>query len=326
MSLVGPFVHDIDPVIATIFGVHVWWYGLSYTLGFLNAHTFVRRRQETLGLTQRSVYDLSLLLTGGVLVGGRFVEVAFYEWPFYSEHLHLIPAFWLGGMASHGLLLGGLAAVWLFCRLYDKSFLVITDALAIPAAFILGVGRIGNFIDGQILGSVTDIWWAVKFPDADGFRHPVVLYDGIKNLLIIPILILAGRLGLPRGVVTGIFLFLYAFLRIPVDIFREYPTSLLGLATGQMLNMLMSVLGIVLVVVPLWLNHRDGNINPDRISPGAKNTNIHRRRVAFASLLLFSLTIPSDWTQDVPERYGKRHAGLTHSVIYPKIDTDPPRK
>lgn len=228
-------------------------------------------------------------------------------------------------MASHGLLLGGLVAVWMFCRLYRLQFLVITDALAIPAAFILGVGRIGNFIDGQILGSVTDVWWAVKFPDAEGFRHPVVLYDGIKNLLIIPILIIAGRLKLPAGVITGVFLFLYAALRIPVDLFREYPTSLFGLATGQMLNIIMSIAGLILIVVPMWLKHPTGdNTDTDRVNTPLEKAGLGWRRLLFVSILLFSLTIPSDWTQDIPARYGKRHAGLTHSAIYPKIDTDAP--
>src|SRR5688500_7502634 len=198
MSLVGPYIHNIDPVIGTILGIHLWWYGLSYTLGFINAFKFIGKRRTKLSLTKLQIYDLSIVISVGVLVGGRAVEVIFYEWPFYADHLHLIPAFWLGGMASHGLLLGGLAAVWIFCRIYDKPFLLMTDALAAPASFILGVGRIGNFIDGQILGSVTNVPWAVKFPDAEGLRHPVVLYDGIKNLLIIPVLLYVGsRLSPP---------------------------------------------------------------------------------------------------------------------------------
>lgn len=321
MSLPGPYVHNIDPIIGSIFGVHLWWYGLSYTLGFLNAHLFIRRRRNLLSLSTPAVYNLSLLLTIGVLVGGRFVEVAFYEWPFYQEHVHLIPALWLGGMATHGLLFGGLAGVWLFCRLQRKSFLSITDALSIPAAFILGVGRIGNFIDGQIVGSVTTVWWAVQFPDAEGFRHPVVLYDGIKNLLIIPILMYASTKRLPPGVLTGIFLFLYAFLRIFIDIFREYPTSLLGLATGQILNILLSILGLI-IAVRLW--GRDSPITANATGSPLVEENLSAARVGwrqwvFVSLLLFSLVIPSDWTQDVPARYGKRHPDLRYSVLYPRI-------
>ena len=319
MSLLGPYIHDIDPIIGTIFGVHLWWYGLSYTLGFFNAFNFIGKRRVKLSLTELQVYDLALLIAVGVLFGGRLVEVAFYEWPFYSENLKLIPALWLGGMASHGLLIGGLAAVWIFCRIYDKPFLLMTDALAAPASFILGAGRIGNFIDGQILGSVTDVPWAVKFPDAEGFRHPVVLYDGLKNLLIIPFLLYAGsRFKLPRGFVTGLFLFLYSFLRIPVDVFREYPTSLLGLATGQALNIALSVVGLVVI----FLCYRHSNTDDVIVTPGdaaLAGTETGWRKPVFILILAFCLIIPSDWTQDVPERYGKRHPGLVHSAIYPRI-------
>lgn len=316
----GPYIHNIDPIIATVFNVHLWWYGLSYTLGFLNAHIFIKRRRRQLGLSVRAVYTLSICLAVGVLIGGRFVEVAFYEWAFYREHLYLIPAYWLGGMATHGLLFGGLIGVWVFCRSQRKPFLVITDALAIPAAFILGVGRVGNFIDGQIVGSVTTAWWGVKFPDAEGFRHPVVLYDGLKNLLIIPVLFYLGRRRWPPGVLTGAFLFLYASLRIFVDIFREYPTTLLGLATGQSLNIFMTLLGLVLMFLRTWPK---AQIGADGTADDASSLGLSMRRAVFAFLLLFSLVLPSDWTQDVPRRYGRRHPGLKHSLMYPKIDTAP---
>jgi len=323
--MVGPYVHNIDPVLGTVLGIHLWWYGLSYSLGFVNAHLFIRRRRAHLGLSMRAVYNLTLLLAGGVLLGGRFVEVVFYESSFYRQHLHLIPAFWLGGMATHGLLLGGLSGVWLFCRFERKSFLIVTDALMIPAAFILGVGRLGNFIDGQIVGSVTDVWWAVKFPDAEGFRHPVVLYDGMKNLLIIPVLMYARRRQLRPGALTGLFLSLYAFLRIFIDVFREYPTTLLGLATGQSLNILMSVVGLALLLSRAWGGDaRSGSTTVQSaiaVREGSTPRGIRRRRFLFAFLLLFSLVMPSDSTQDVPARYEKRHPGLKYSAIYPRIDS-----
>ena len=106
----GPWVHNIDPIIGTIVGVHLWWYGLSYSLGFLNAHLFFMRRRAELGLSTRDVYELSLLLSTGVLVGGRLLVVN-NEWAFYRDHLALIPALWIGGMATHGLILGGFAGV-----------------------------------------------------------------------------------------------------------------------------------------------------------------------------------------------------------------------
>jgi phosphatidylglycerol:prolipoprotein diacylglycerol transferase len=331
MSLLGPYIHDIDPIIGTILGVHLWWYGFSYTLGFLNAFKFIGKRRSRLFLTEVQVYELTIMIAVGVLIGGRAVEVIFYEWPFYRQNLELIPAFWLGGMASHGLLIGGLAAVWIFCRMFDKPFLLMTDALAAPASFILGAGRIGNFIDGQILGSVTDVAWAVKFPDAEGFRHPVVLYDGIKNMLIIPVLMMVSRRDPPSGFVTGLFLFLYSFLRIPVDLFREYPTSLLGLATGQALNIALSIVGLAIITSVCALPNSAGGktINAEiaeddlmvsTTSALRTDQDVGWSKAVLIALLLFCLVMPSDWTQDVPERYGKRHSGLTHSAIYPKID------
>ena len=88
----GPFVHRIDPVIADVGGIYLWWYGLSYTLGFLGIHFWFRRARNRLGMTLSEMYSISLYLAVGVLLGGRFVEVVFYESDYYSHHLLHIPA------------------------------------------------------------------------------------------------------------------------------------------------------------------------------------------------------------------------------------------
>jgi phosphatidylglycerol:prolipoprotein diacylglycerol transferase len=320
------YVHHIDPIIVTVFGVHLWWYGAFFVAGLLTAHVFLRLRRAELGLSLRSVYTLSVLLAACVLAGGRLVEVAFYEWPYYRDHLVRIPALWLGGMSTHGLLAGGLVAIALFARLERRSFLDITDAIVIPAALIMAFGRLANFVDGQIVGGITDLPWAVKFPDAEGYRHPVVLYDGLKNLLIVPVLMVASRFDPPRGMRTGIFLFLYAGLRLFVDLFREYPTTLFGLATGQVLNLAMAGVGLLLIVVPGWRGLSSPSRAAARSMPRTMYVGTRPYRwqpVAFVLLLAFSLVIPSDWTQDVPARYGKRHPGLEHSAIYPRIGPSP---
>lgn len=318
----GPFIHAIDPVIGTVAGVHFWWYGLTYTLGFLTLYAVLHRGGGELALTRREACNLVLLVSLGTLLGGRFVEVAFYEWPFYGDHPHLIPAYWLGGMATHGLVLGAIAGIFTFCRIYRKPFLAVADAIAVPGAFILAFGRIGNFIDGQIVGLETPVWWAVKFPDADGYRHPTVLYDGLKNLLLVPLLAFVLGRRPPAGTVTGLFLFLYAFLRIGIDLFRVYPTSLLGLATGQALNILTSVAGLGLLAWSLTRRRGAGAAaatrteQPDYRGPAG---GMVLRHAMLAALLAFPLVIPSDWTQDVPARYGKRHPELRHSALYPPI-------
>jgi phosphatidylglycerol:prolipoprotein diacylglycerol transferase len=104
--MAGGWVHDIDPVLADVASVHLWWYGLGFALGFLQIRRFLLRSRTRLGLSRRDVWTLSLLIVAGVLVVGRSVAIAFDEWPFYREHPELMPAFWLGGMATHGLLIG----------------------------------------------------------------------------------------------------------------------------------------------------------------------------------------------------------------------------
>lgn len=320
----GPFIHNIDPIFGKIGGFYLWWYGLSYTFGFLGVFFWLRRKRETLVINMNEVYNLTIFMAIGVLLGGRMVEVIFYERAYYSAHLWHIPAVWLGGMSTHGILLGAIIGIVLFCRLYKRNFFEIADVLAFAGAYIMGVGRIGNFIDGQIVGSVTDVCWGVQFPDVEGFRHPVVLYDGIKNLLLIPFLLMVRRTKPPRGVIVAHFLLWYGFLRIFVDFFREYRTTFFGFPPGQGFNVLMTVVGSCLL---FWF-YRKGKVQ-DAITtstvsvtpPAGRERDIWFKRLVFASLWLLPIVIPSDWTQDVPARYGKRHSGLSYSAIYPKIDS-----
>jgi phosphatidylglycerol:prolipoprotein diacylglycerol transferase len=323
--MLGPFVHDIDPIIGEIGGLYLWWYGASYSLGFLGAFLWIRRQRHSLRYEMAEVYDLVIALAVGALVGGRAVEVVFYEWPYYGANSWHFPAVWLGGMSTHGVLLGAALGAWLFCTRHDKRFLAMADTLAIAGAYILGVGRIGNFIDGQIAGSVTEVWWAVKFPDLEGYRHPVVLYDGIKNILLVPLLLSIRRFNPPRGVVFGHFILWYGFLRIFVDFFREYRTDLLGLPPGQEFNAIMSLLGLGLIV---WAYRRRDRarkvIRPGvaASAPIAKSgSNLWAKRCVFVALIVLPLITPSDWTQDVPARYGERHEGLIYSSLYPRIPT-----
>jgi len=325
--MLGPYVHAIDPILVDVGAVHLWWYGLGFALGFLHLHLFVSRGRASLGLTAREAWSLSLFIVVGVLVGGRLVEISFDEWAFYRAHPSLGPAYWLGGMATHGLLLGAAAAVGLFAWAYKKPFLPLADALVISGAFLMGMGRLGNFIDGLIVGRVTDVWWAVTFPDAEGLRHPVVLYDGAKNLLLMLFLIRVRKTNPTPGATAARFVFWYAAPRIFIDLFRDYPAHRLALGTGQTLNIIMAVLGLALLYRSRL--RRLGRLRGGRQTSAAPPVRDERapllaQRVALACLLLFCLTIPSNWTQDIPARYGKRHAGLRHSWLYPQIDTAPP--
>ncbi len=196
-------------------------------------------------------------------------------------------------MASHGVMLGGVVGAFLFCRLRRKPFLVTADELTVPAAFLMGVGRIGNFIEGGVIGSVTAMPWGVIFPGVEGPRHPVALYDGAKNLLLVPILMLIlKRWPAGRGVATGVFLFLYAGLRFLVDLFRDYEGGWMGMGQGQYFNLIMAAIGLVVLV---WALRRrppaisDIAIEPRRTSPVLV--------AVLTFLCLYPLGIPTSWTR-----------------------------
>jgi len=322
--MIGPFTHNIDPIVMKVGWFYIWWYGLSYTFGFLGLFFWVRRNRLKLRMEMNEVYTLTIFMASGVLLGGRLIEVIFYEWAYYREHLWHIPAVWLGGMSTHGILLGSIVGLLLFCTLHKRSFLEIADVLAIAGAYIMGVGRIGNFIDGQIVGSVTDVWWGVKFPDAEGFRHPVVLYDGIKNLLLIPFLLMIRKSKPPRGVVMAHFILWYGFLRIFVDFYREYRTDFYGFPPGQEFNIFMTVAGACLLAWFYRKSARTAYLPTPLLSSGQTSagpvSGLWPRRLIFVLLLILPAIIPSDWTYDIPKRYGHRHPGLEYSSIYPHID------
>jgi phosphatidylglycerol:prolipoprotein diacylglycerol transferase len=316
------FVHNIDPVLFRFGGISFYYYGLAYSLGFLGVHLWLRWRRERIGWHLEEVYEFSIIFALGLLVCGRAFEIIFYEWEYYRAHLSQLFSYWRGGMASHGVLIGGLASIYLYGLLRKKKFLFIADLVVIPSAFLLGLGRIGNFINGQIYGTLTDVWWAVKFPVVEGLRHPVTLYESAKNFLLIPILLAVrkkSRYG--DGKLLAHFLFWYGFLRIFTDYFREYGAEFLGIGRGQYFNLLMAVSGIILFV---WssrggakksevTSEQDSNQRlmaeaiPDEEIWSSKTARICRRAV-FAALIIFAMTIPSSWTKGVQKEYLDRQS------------------
>jgi phosphatidylglycerol:prolipoprotein diacylglycerol transferase len=321
--MTGPFVHDIDPVLAEVGGLYLWYYGLFYSLGFLAIFLWLRAQRSRLRFSTADVYDLAIVAGLSILIGGRLMAVLFYEWEYYRGHLAQIGHYWIGGMGTHGFLIGVVVGTWLFSLVKRMPFLVVLDALVIPGALILGFGRLANFIDGQIVGSVTDVWWAVKFPDADGYRHPVVLYDGLKNLLLVIPLLLIHRLRPRPGVLAAHFILWYGFFRFLIDFLRDYRADLLGLPSGQWFNVSMVAIGLGMLV---WIHGRRSATAVMRDIDWtsydglfARTGSLLLRRLLLLSILAFSLVIPSDRTQDVPVVYGKRHPGLEHSTLYPPV-------
>ena len=312
----------MDPVLVQIGPVSFWYYGLAYAIGLLTIHLWVYVNRERLGYDRRDVAWFSVFFAAGVLGGGRLFDVALYEWFYYGEHPWQIPRLWEGGMATHGVLLGAVAGTALFCRLRNKSFLAVADEVVLPGAVLMALGRIGNHINGEVYGSITSVPWAMRFPYAEGYRHPVALYDGAKNLLLVPILLAVSGVNLhrhgflARGIMLGHFVFWYAFLRIFVDLFRDYDSYWLGVGRGQYFNVVMAAAGLAIIVAARRHAKR-------RETPEIERTDRTSRReggapswaptIVFYALVTLCLTIPSGWTQQVLEVFEDR-AGVWSGV------------
>src|SRR5215212_3934919 len=244
-----------DPVMLEVGPLRTYYYGAAYAIGLVVVSLWILLRREVLGYSKGEIADFSLAFAVGVLAGGRLFDIFLYEWSYFKEQPLAVFALWQGGMATHGVMLGAALAGATFCFYRGKSFLALADEVVIPGAVLLRLGRIGNHINGEVFGSVTNLPWATGFPYAEGCRHPVALYDGLKNLLLVPILLNVRSIDLrrsgylPRGLMLGHFVLWYGLLRVLVDFFRDYDSYWFGIGRGQYFNLVMAVVGVCIVVV-----------------------------------------------------------------------------
>ncbi len=259
---------QFDPVAFQLGPVAVRWYGLMYLLAFVLFVVLgkIRARRNLLtGWHPRDVDDMLFYGVFGVILGGRLGYVLFYKPLYYVAHPLEILQVWSGGMSFHGGFLGVLAALWLFARSRDKRFLDVTDFVAPLVPLGLAAGRLGNFINGELVGRVTDVPWAMVFPQVDGLpRHPSQLYQfGLEGVLLFLLLWwYAGRTR-PMGAVSAMFLIGYGAFRFIAEFARE-PDNFLGflaggLTMGQWLSLPMMAAGVVMLV---WSFRRAGKAEP----------------------------------------------------------------
>lgn len=241
----------IDPVIFRIGPLAVRWYGMMYLLGFLAAYFVIRRlaRYRGLPLSAEGLSDLLFYCVIGVILGGRLGYTLFYNLPYYSRHPAHILAVWEGGMSFHGGLLGVIVAALVFCLRRKLPVLLTGDILVTAATIGLGLGRLGNFINGELWGRVTDVPWGMVFPGAGPLpRHPSQLYEAfLEGPVLFLILWLLHRRKATAGVPFFTFFLCYGIFRFSVEFFRQPDPQLgflwLGATMGQLLSLPMILIG-----------------------------------------------------------------------------------
>lgn len=244
----------------------IHWYGLMYALAFLLGAvllpTFLRFRSLSLSSHERESLLLHIFL--GVVVGGRLGYVLFYGFSYFLTHPLAVFAIWEGGMSSHGGFLGVTIAVLLFSRKHRIHPLALADVLMVPVAIGLALGRLGNFINGELYGTLSMAPWAMHFPGVDGLRHPTQIYAILKDLCIASLSILHLRSTAQSPIVgrtTSYFLMMYALLRSLVEAYRDQPfgfvdMGIASLSYGQLYTVPVLVLGIILWVHSGMLHRR----------------------------------------------------------------------
>ncbi|MGL4455546.1 MAG: prolipoprotein diacylglyceryl transferase [Plesiomonas sp.] len=252
----------IDPVIFQIGPLALRWYGLMYLVGFVFALWLGSRRaaKANSGWTKDDVENLLYAGFFGVFLGGRIGYVLFYNFDlFLANPLYLFKV-WEGGMSFHGGLIGVITAMCIFAYRTHRPMFAVADFVAPLIPFGLGVGRIGNFINGELWGRVTDVPWAMVFPEGGPFpRHPSQIYEALlEGLVLFIILNLFVNKPRPTGSVSGMFLVFYGLFRIFCEFFRE-PDAQLGffdgwLTMGQLLSVPMVLAGVGLII---WAYRRN---------------------------------------------------------------------
>jgi phosphatidylglycerol:prolipoprotein diacylglycerol transferase len=247
----------IDPNIITIGPIQIRWYGVMYILGMVASYLLIQKQERArqIGLIGPVVQDLIFYLAVGLIVGARIGYVLFYqyhEYAYYLQHPVEIIATWHGGMSFHGGLAGAVAAGWWFCRRRRLPFAAVADAVIVTVPVGLGLGRIGNFINGELYGRPTDVPWAMIFPGGGPVpRHPSQLYEALLEGLVLFILLwLLRQRAFRDGMMVAFFVFFYGLFRSFVELFREPDVQLgfvLGpLTMGQLLSLSMMAAGLAL--------------------------------------------------------------------------------
>ncbi|HTK14686.1 MAG TPA: prolipoprotein diacylglyceryl transferase [Xanthobacteraceae bacterium] len=241
-----------DPILVSIGPFAIRWYALAYItgiiLGWIYARAIIRREKWWGGpapMTTLDFDDFILWVTLGIILGGRTGYVLFYNFHFFMQHPAEIVELWKGGMSFHGGFLGCVAAVLLFGWKRDIPVLSLGDVTCAVGPIGLFLGRIANFINGELWGRPTDVPWAMVFPGGGPLpRHPSQLYEatmeGIVLFVILALMVRTGALKRP-GLIVGSFAVLYAVARIIGENFREPDVQVGFLWGGLTMGMLLSI-------------------------------------------------------------------------------------
>ena len=255
-------LHSFDPIFIDLGIIQIRWYSLAYIIGILAGWWYgkiiIKKQIEDDNQSNylKNFDDLIAYIIIGVILGGRLGYVIFYNPSFYLENLTEILKLWKGGMSFHGGLLGVIIATIIFSKIKGINFYYFADIISCVAPIGIFLGRVANFINGELFGKVSNLPWAIIFPEGGNFaRHPSQIYEAVLEgavlFLIINFLAIKKKLLLKPGYISGLFLIFYSIARIIGENFRE-PDVNLGyffnyFSMGTMLSILTFLSGCCII-------------------------------------------------------------------------------
>ncbi|MCP8352604.1 prolipoprotein diacylglyceryl transferase [Candidatus Synchoanobacter obligatus] len=249
----------IDPVAFHFFSWPIHWYGIAWAVSFLAIlYCPPKRARDSIALTKYWHDIVSNALLASV-IGGRLGEMLFYQYGLLLNQPWSMFMVWQGGMSFHGaLILGGLT-LWGMSKRYGINFWDITDASLIQLPLGLGIVRIANYINGELIGRVTEQTWGMSYVEGALHRHPSQLYEAVLEGLLLGILMHGyAKYHPPRGRLTILFMFGYASVRLLVECYFREPTYELfqWISTGQLLSVLMLLVGGLMATALRYQHHK----------------------------------------------------------------------
>jgi len=223
-------------------------------LGLVGGFLIFRKVSLQKNIDKKTILEYYLVVIITLFIGCRLFHALVYNPNYFLSQPWRLFYLWEGGLSSHGGIIGGTLGAYVYCKIKKLNFWKYADLTMIAVAFAAGCVRIGNFLNQEIVGRVTDVPWAVKFNNQEELRHPSQLYEAAKNFLIFGILLTLNQiktLRLPNGFLYWLFIFLFALLRFFTEFFKEYLILQNGLTIGQWLSLFMIALSTP-ILIKLW--------------------------------------------------------------------------
>ncbi len=248
------FINNFDPVAFNILSLEIRWYSLSYIFGIIFGWIYCKKKLIKDDFYQKLFDDYILYIIIGIIVGGRAGYALIYNFKYYLNNPFEILMIWQGGMSFHGAVIGVILTTYFFSKKHNVSTFYFLDLVALSAPIGIFFGRLSNFINSELYGRETDVFWSVKFVLIDNLnRHPSQIYEAIFEGLVLFIILnyLILKQDLKDGYISSFFLIFYSIFRFMIEYTRE-PDAQIGfllfdLSIGQIISVIVLFMGLLLL-------------------------------------------------------------------------------